>query len=130
MNKTAAELLREVVEWFNWMGDLKRAELPPVDMAKWIPEARATLLANALAISTGGEFEPWTEEAKARLNVALGFDAGHPLAWISADGALFNTLESAKQSRPHSKIYPLGHYVQPSAAPSITSFQEKENDNT
>lgn len=69
------------------------------------------------------ELQPWTAEAKARLDVALFGKSNHPLAWIRADGLLIGTKEEADKTVGY-KVYPL--YAKPGkgAFPDDRDFED------
>lgn len=56
-----------------------------------------------------GEYTDWTEEDKARLDLALLGHSNKPVAWVRADGLLIGSKEEADKEKGYA-IYPLyGH---------------------
>lgn len=75
--------------------------------------------------TTPQKTEPWTDEAKARLNLALFGKADEPLAWIRADGLLIGSKEEAKQ-QPGYKVYPL--YALPTGQAPFAASATRRNE--
>lgn len=59
-----------------------------------------------MEFSTGGPVPDWTEEDKARLDLALFGKTDKPLAWVRADGVLIRTKEEADKTEGY-RVYPL-----------------------